>query len=159
MQTKNRILSIVGIILIVIQIAAFIGMSRVYVKLFPAGSDLLRPSYSQRDSGLNVGKSMYAVVAGLDRFRSSFEDLFSSKDNYRPMTSTQMTSAMIRESLGCSDGGGLGLLIYDALLIISYCTVGIAGVVILLIAVNKQNRFERRKPNWESDSIYKKTSQ
>lgn len=109
-----------------------------YVGLFPNMDDLLYPSYTNDDSGLNIKKALFAINAGIDRFQSGFEDLLYSDDEYRIMTSTQIASAIIRESLNCSFGGSLGLTIYDIILTISYCFTGILGAI-LLIASNLVN--------------------
>lgn len=131
---KKRILAITGIIFIVIQVISFVGMSRMYVGLFPDSDDLLYPSYVNYDSALNIKKALFAVNAGIDRFQSGFEDLFYEDDDYRIMTATQMTSAMIRESLNCSSAGSFELTIYDTILTISYCFTGILGAILLVVS-------------------------
>ena len=131
MNSCKKILFILGIILIIIQAVSFIGMSRVYVGLYPDGNDLLFPGQYSNDSGLNIKKVIFAVEAGADRFRSSFGDLISGPDKYRPMTATQVASAMVRESLGCSQDGSVGLVVYDTILFISYSAVGIIGAILL----------------------------
>lgn len=133
---KKRILAVTGIIFILIQVISFVGMSKMYVGLYPDMDDLLYPSYIRDDSGLNIKKALFAINVGIDRFQSGFEDLRYNDDEYRVMTSTQMASAMIRESLNCSSGGSLGLTIYDIILTISYCSTGILGAI-LLIASNR----------------------
>ncbi len=55
-------------------------------------------------------------------------------DEWRTISSTQYASAFVRESLGCSDGGSFGLIVYDFFVLISYCSVGIIGVVLLILA-------------------------
>ena len=126
----KRLLTIIGIILIFIQIVSFIGMSKVYVGLYPDNDDLLYSTYS-RKSDLTIKKALFAVEAGFDRFQSSFIDL-TGNDKYRVLTATQMTSAMVRESLGCSDGGSLGLTLYDAILTVSYLFTGLLGIGLLV---------------------------
>ena len=60
---------------------------------------------------------LFGVEAGIDQFASGVENLFSDKD-YIPVTSTQMTSQMVREDLGDSDfkifGSTIGQIAYDA---------------------------------------------
>lgn len=130
MGTKKP-LTILGVILIIIQIVSFIGMSNVRVGLYPDNDDLAHPSYNIDNSGLNLKKALFAIEAGIDRFKSSFEDLTYGEYTYRVMTSTQMASAMVRESLGCSEGGSIGLAIYDTILTISYLIVGLLGIGIM----------------------------
>lgn len=131
---NKRVLVLIGIILIIAQAVSFWGMSRMFVGLYPDNYDLLYPSFSTESSGLNIKKTLFAVNAGLDRFKSGFADLAYSKDDYRTMTAVQITSAMIRESLNCNSGGSFGLRIYDGMLTISYCLPGILGAILLVVA-------------------------
>lgn len=133
-NNSNLILVVIGIILILVQIINYCGVSRMYTGLFPDNEHLLYPNYSIDESGLNVKKVFFAFEAGLDRFASGFEDLTFPEDEWRTISSTQYTSAFVRESLGCSDGGSFGLIVYDFFVLISYCSVGIIGVVLLILA-------------------------
>lgn len=130
MVDKREKICAIGIILIIIQVIAFIGMSKVQVGLYPDASDL---SYyhSTEDSGLNLKKTLFAIKAGTDRFGSSFKDLKFKKYDYRVMSATQMTSAMIRDSL---QNDRIGLAIYDLILTISYSFVGLVGVGVVAAA-------------------------
>jgi hypothetical protein len=104
-----------------------------YVGLYPDNDDLLYPTYVE-DSDMNLKKAMFAIDAGIDRFKSGFGDLAYGKDDYRIMTAKQMTSAMVRESLNCRYGGSFGLTVYDTILTISYCCTGIIGVILLVVS-------------------------
>lgn len=128
-QTK-AILIVLSLVLIVVQVLGFIGMSRVRVGLYPdSESGLVHISSSKSD--LTIKMVLFAVEAGTDRFASSLEDLTFPDGKYRGLTAEQYASAMIRESLGCSDGGSFGLIVYDTVLTISYCFVGILGFLLL----------------------------
>ena len=131
-NTTKAILLILGFALIFIQILGFIGMSKTDVGLYPSKESFSTPIFSSR-SDLNIKMVFFAVEAGTDRFASSLEDLTNSEDKYRTSTSEQYASAYIREALGCSDGGSFGLIIYDAVLTISYCFVGILGFLLLFV--------------------------
>lgn len=157
MKQGNRALAILGIILIALQIVSFVGISKVYVGLYPDNDDLLYPTYHPNGSELNIKKVMFATTAGIDRFSTSFEDLLSNPDEYRVMTATQMASAMVRESLGCSDGGSIGLVVYDTILTISYCAVGIAGIITLLISSLSMLKAKRKHTHWQDDPTFQKT--
>lgn len=133
-MTSKRILSIIGIFLVIIQIVAFIGKSKVYVGLYPENEDLYLSSPYTFQSELNAKKAFFAVKAGFDRFASSFGDLTYSKYEYRDITEQQYASAMIRESLGNSTG----LLIYDTILTISYCFTGLLGIGFLILASKEE---------------------
>ena len=130
-KTTKTILLILGFALIFVQILGFMGMSRVNVGLYPS-AESLSSTYSSSRSDLNIKKILFAVEAGTDRFASSLEDITFPEDEYRVATAEQYTSAYVRESLGCSDGGSFGLMIYDTVLTISYCFVGILGLCLLL---------------------------
>lgn len=132
MKTK-KLLVILGVILIILQCVSYYGVERMYVGLYPDGFDLLHAQYIKH-SDLNFEKATFAITAGFDRFISGFEDLTYPKDEYRVMTAEQITSAMIRESLGCSSGGSVGLSIYDVILSISFYFTGIIGVVLLIVS-------------------------
>lgn len=158
MQTKKA-LAIIGTVLIVIQLLSFVGMSRMYVGLYPDRYDLLYPTILDSGKSLNAKKLLFAIEAGVDRFKSGFEDLTHSKDEYRVMTATQMTSAMIRESLDCSYGGSTGLTIYDIVLTISYCITGIIGVFLLILGVIAHRKGEQNKPVAEEKVVPKEPEQ
>lgn len=138
-MSEKKVLRIFGVILIVVQIISFLGMSKMYVGLYPDGDDLLYHNYSTVDSGLSIRKALFAIEAGVDRFKSGFENLKYSEDEYRIMTATQMTSAMIRESLDCSTGGSFGLIIYDTILTISFSFTGLLGIGLLIFSSKIKN--------------------
>ncbi len=126
-------LAVIGIVLIAIQIINYFGVARVYTGLFPDNNSLLYPNYAIEKTNINIREILFAFQVGIDRFASGFVDLFI-KDIWRTNSSIQIASAYVRESLGCSDGGSFGLFIYDFLVVLSYCTVGIIGVVLLVLA-------------------------
>ena len=130
-------LAIVGIVLILIQVINYCGVSRMYTGLFPDNEHMLYPQYVS-ESEFNPKMILLAIESGLDRFASGFEDLTYPQDEWRVNTSTQYASANIRESLGCSGGGGFGLFIYDAFILISYCWLGIIGFILLMVAIKKK---------------------
>ena len=132
-MNNKKMLVFLGVVLIVIQLLSYSGMSKMYVGLYPDFDDLLYPTYV-KDSELNAEKAMFAVSAGFDRFVSGFEDITYGDDEYRVMTATQITSAMVRESLNCRSGGSFGLTIYDTILTISYWCVGIIGAILLFVS-------------------------
>lgn len=127
----KKVLLYIGVLLIIIQALSYFGMSRMRVGLFPDAGDLPYPQIINR-SGLNFKMALFAVGAGIDRFNLGFEDLTFAKEDYRVMSATQMASAMIRESLSFSNG--IGLVVYDTILTISYCFPGIAGAALVFIS-------------------------
>lgn len=139
MDNKKSLFIFLGFVLVIIQIVSFIGMSLADIDLYPDNDDLPWSLRIDDISGLNAMKAIFAVEAGIDRFSTSFKDItyffkeLSNGYEYRPMESTQMTSAMIRESLGCSDGGSVGLAVYDTILTLSYSIVGILGIILLIV--------------------------
>ena len=133
-MTNKKVLAMLGIVLVLIQLVSFLGMSRMYVGLYPDRDDLLYPTVIKSEQSLNSEKLLFAIEAGVDRFKSGFGDLTYSEDEYRVMTVTQMTSAMIRESLDCNHGGSTGLTLYDTILTISYWLTGIIGLILLLVS-------------------------
>jgi len=139
MKISKLSLIVVGIVYIIGQLVAFIGMSRMYVGLYPSSDNLMEPIYCE-ESGLNAGTLLFAVTAGIDRFDSSFKDLTFPKDKYRVPTAEQYASAMIRESLGCSRDGSFGLVVYDIVLAISYSLLGIAGAILLFFGTRPSKK-------------------
>ena len=131
---KKKIIAILGIVLVVIQLVSFAGMSKMYVGLYPDSGDLIYPIYRIEESSLNIKKAMFAIEAGFDRFMSSFEDLTYGEYDYRVMTAEQITSVMIRESLNCSSGGSVGLFVYDTILTIAYAFPGILGAILIFVS-------------------------
>ena len=150
-NNSNLILVVIGIILILIQIINYCGVSRMYTGLFPDNEHMLYPNYSISESNLNIKEVFFAFEAGWDRFASGFEDLTFPEDEWRVNTATQIASAYVRESLGCSDGGSFGLIVYDFFVLISYCTVGIIGVVLLILA-GKMGKTKTENPQSSSTS-------
>ncbi len=58
-NNSNLILVVIGIILILVQIINYCGVSRMYIGLFPDNEHLLYPNYSIVESGLNVKKVFF----------------------------------------------------------------------------------------------------
>lgn len=145
MKIKKNILLIIGAILVIAQIISFIGLSHGY-SLYPENMDYSISGYKNQieRSDLNIVKIIVAVQAGYDRFWVSFSDLFSGNEysKYAPGSATQILSADMRESLGCKDGGSFGLVVYDVVLTIFYCFVGISGVVLLIIGTKVKRKIE-----------------
>lgn len=137
-MTKKAILIGLGIILLLVQIASFGGMNKMYVGLYPDGDDLLYPFYNTEESSLNVKMILFAIEAGTDRFKSGFGDHAYGEFDYREMTATQIASAMVRESLGCSDGGGFDLFVYDTILTISFYFTGLLGIGLLFASAKRK---------------------
>lgn len=100
MATKSLkiIFIIIGLLLALLQFINFCGVSRMDTGLFPNNDHLLYPTYSIERTELNVKMVFFAFSAGFDRFGSGFEDLTYPEDEYRVNSSTQITSALIRES-------------------------------------------------------------
>ncbi len=153
MKFNKTILTVIGALLIIVQLLGFIGMARMDVGLYPSRETLFYVGPPSRDSGLNIRMAFFAIKAGMDRFGSSFEDLTFPIDEYRVSSATQYASAMIRESLGCSGSGSFGLYVYDAILTISYCSVGIIGVGLIWAAKIIERREEARNNKWEGDEF------
>lgn len=149
---KNKIIVALGIILIIAQIVSCVGMSKMYVGLYPDNTDLLYPSYSHGDAKLSLGETAFAIQAGIDRFISGFGDLAFSKDTYRNITATQYASAYIRESLGCSGDRSFGLTVYDAVLTISYYFVGILGVTLVVLSTKSKAENHSNKTQKEEEA-------
>ena len=136
---NKKVCAIFGIILILIQAIAFYGMSGEFTGLYPDIEDIWDHSSSYvpplEASNITISKFMFGFTAGIDRFTTSFSDLAYEKYEYRPMSTEQFASAMFRESFGCSDGGSLDLLLYDAALTISYFIVGILGLFFVVLSI------------------------
>ena len=134
-MSQRRSFFILGTILIVVQLLSLIGMLRMDVGLYPDDTDVLSFPYMSLlgSGGLTIRKLLFAVSAGLDRFCTGFQDLFFDRYEYRVMTSTQITSAMIRYSLRW-ELSSFGLILYDIILTISYFLPGIAGIISICIA-------------------------
>lgn len=145
MKNAKKTLVIISVCLFILQVLSFSGMSKVQVGLYPDNDDFLYPRSPSSSSGLNAKMALFAIDAGIDRFISGLEDLSYEKYDYRVMTSTQMASAMIRESLDCSSGGSVGLVVYDTILTISYSFPSIIGGILLFISskVKKQEGEEK----------------
>lgn len=142
MKADRIILIVIGILLIIVQLLGFIGMSRMEVGLYPSSETLSRVEQSSEQSNLNIKMVLFAITAGTDRFVSSFDDLTFQKDEHRVTSVEQYASANLRESLGCSSGGSLGLVVYDTVLTISYYFIGILGVVLLRFGIKGDRKTE-----------------
>ena len=126
---SKKTLIIIGIVLIILQIVSFSGMSKMFIGLYPDYDDLMFGTRSVEPSEFNARMGVFAISAGLERFFVGIEDIFYDEYEYRPLSSTQITSAMIRSSL---DNGSFDLTVYDTILTISYSLTGILGVCLLL---------------------------
>ena len=143
-NSKRKTLAIIGIILIIIQAIAYYGMSGEYIGLYPDFHDILFYSPSSYISveriPINPSSFAFGLQAGLDRFFKSFSDLAYPKTEYRPMTAIQIASYLFRQSFGCDDGGSVDLVLYDTALTVSYFSVGIIGLILIIIAIVKRER-------------------
>lgn len=142
-MTNKKACAIFGIILILIQTIAYFGMSGEFIGLYPDMEDVWDHSSSYvpplDPSKITISKFLFGFTAGIDRFKISFSDLAYEKYDYRPMSAEQFTSALFRESFGCSDGGSIDLALYDTALTVSYFSVGILGLFFLLLASRMRN--------------------
>lgn len=140
---NKKVCAIFGIILILIQAIAYYGMLGEFTGLFPDMEDVWDHSSSYvppLDSGkITISKFLFGFTAGIDRFKTSFSDLIHEKYDYRPMSAEQFTSALFRESFGCSDGGSVDLVLYDAALTVSYFIVGILGVFFVILSIRMRD--------------------
>ena len=138
MKNLNGTLKIIGFILIALQLFSVICVSVADVGLYPDGSALDYVD-EYKPTELNFQMVLYAATAGVDRLACSIEELFAVTDDpyahveNSGLTTSQIASARAREALGCSHGKSVGLVIYDIILTISYCAVGVLGVVLVLI--------------------------
>lgn len=129
----RAILAVFGIFFIILQILAFIGISRSYDSLYSCKTTLF--VYTEtKNTHLTFKQATFAITAGSDRFWSSIQDLQRSEDEYIPPSANHYASMYIREDLGCCAGGSFGLFIYDVILTISFCFSGIIGIALLLCA-------------------------
>ena len=130
---------IFGVILILVQAIAFIGMNRMYVGLYPDLLDTYSPNFFYTRDVNIFSDLMFAVNAGYERFMTSFSDLtFDIENEYRLMSPTQIASAYIRDSLKYEPVPNF-LFMYDTVLTISYCFTGIIGCILLLITPKIKN--------------------
>lgn len=141
--SKRKTLAIIGIILIIIQAIAYYGMSGEYIGLYPDFHDILNYSPSSyipvERISINASSFTFGLQAGFDRFFTSFSDLAYPKTEYRPMTAIQIASYMFRESFGCDDGGSIDLILYDTALSVSYFSVGIIGLILVVLAIKRHD--------------------
>ena len=132
MMKKSSFLMIIGVILIIIQAINWAGVKRMYVGLFP-DKDISLYYSNVAESNLNLKKTVFAFTAGFDRYISGFEDLTFPEDEYRVPTATQYASAIVRESLGCSEPSpDFGLYIYDICVFIGYAFFGLIGLALFI---------------------------
>jgi len=140
---NKKVCAILGLALIIIQAVACFGMSGEFTGLYPDIEDIWDHSSSYvpplEASNITISKFMFGFTAGIDRFTTSFSDLAYEKYEYRPMSTEQFASAMFRESFGCSDGGSLDLILYDAALTISYFIVGILGLFFVVVSTRMRD--------------------
>ena len=157
MKNNKKPLAIMGLILIIVQLLSIIGLSRSHIDLYLDNNDLWYPNYSSIEPGLSVPKIVSAVEAGIDRLDTSFEDLLRKSGEYRTMTAAEITTARVRESLNCSDGGSFGLIVYDIVLTFSYCSIGIVGIILVLLSSPPAIKATNRHEEWQNDSISRRT--
>ncbi len=130
---KKTVLIIIGMILIGLQILSIMGRNKFNTKLFDDSSIFSIPYISLKESGLNFSKWLFGFEAGADKFTTSLSDLFSEEEYWRPGTTDEMTSVMIRESLGSnSDNPSIALFLYDANISIAYWACGVLGIILVV---------------------------
>ena len=140
---NKKVFDNIGIIFILIQAVAFYGMSGEFTGLYPDMEDIWDHSSSYVSppdpAEITIVKFLFGLTAGVDRFTTSFVDLLHDKYEYRPMSSEQITSALLRESFGCYDGGSIDLILYDCALTISYSIAGIIGLFFVILSIKMRD--------------------
>ena len=154
MRKLNGTFTILGIILIVIQVLGIASVSFAKVGLYPRGENVDYVSEVQA-ADLDFQKITCAAVAGIDRLVFSIEEMITTteditkeeadviieqdiwyetedKENFG-LTPIQIQSAHNREDLGCGRGLNISLIIYDIIVTISFCMVGIIGALLVVI--------------------------
>ena len=148
---SSKILCFIGWILIILQIINIYGVCKskeLDVGLFP-NKKIYQYSYHTEPERRNIkiGDAFFAIIAGLDRYKTGFSDAYrelshsieemrhshdSLDDDYylRTHTVIQLTSELIRETLGCNDEYSFSLFVYDTILLLSYGFLGIIGLVL-----------------------------
>lgn len=141
LKSKIHALHIIGVILIIVQVISFIGLSHGY-SLYPKYTPYYHTPVER--SELTFGMILVAAQAGFDRFELGISDLIAGDEsaNYHPGSATQMMSSSIREALGSQEDGSFGLFVYDTILTVFYCVVGIMGFVLMLIGTKIKRKRE-----------------
>lgn len=131
---KKEFLAVIGILLIVLQIVCFIGLANDYDGLYLCKDHTVALFWGTSASDLTLQMAFFAFTYGFESIGSSIQWCFRGAEDFAPLSANQYTSLMIRESLGCCDGGSVGLLIYDVLTTITFLTPAIAGILILILS-------------------------
>lgn len=134
----KTILAVVGVVLVIVQLVSVVSVVNADIGLFPSNDDYYQTSSFVEESNLNLKSAWYGVVAGSDRFLSSFKETYDDR-----VEDPQLVSCLIRESLGCSGDGSFGLIVYDIILFISYSFLGLLGAG-LFIGLFISSRVDKR---------------
>lgn len=130
MVSKKNILTILGAVLIIIQLISILSVSCSVVGLYPEHDHLVQDGYlyDYRPTDFRIEMVPIALSAGFEKFVSSFGEIFAVNDDGNLLSDTQHKSAVNRGALY----HGSGLYIYDLILTISYSIVGIVGLGLLV---------------------------
>lgn len=143
---KKNILTILGAVLIIIQLISILSVSCATAGLYPGHEHLKQDGYlyDYHPTDFKIEVAPIALSAGFERFVSSFGEIFAINDDGKLLSETQHKSAVNRGALY----HGSGLYIYDLILTISYSIVGIVGLGLLVagIIVERRNLNKNQRP-------------
>ena len=149
MFAKRSKLTIIGAIMIIIQLISIISVSFSVAGLYPEHDHLVQDGYlyDYHPTDFRIEMAPIALSAGIEKFVSSFGEIFAVNDDGNLLSDTQHKSAVNRGALY----HGSGLYIYDLILTISYSIVGIVGLGLLVAGIIVERRNLRKSQQLVED--------
>ncbi len=153
MLAKRNKLTIIGAVLIIIQLISILSVSCSVTGLYPGHEHLKQDGYLY-DFSLKDDFEPYmipiAMNAGFEKFVSSFGEIFTVNSSGKILSPVQHRSAVYRSALYYSGKFNdlTGIYKYDLILTVSYSLVGIVGLGLLIagIIVERRNLKKNQRP-------------
>lgn len=149
MVSKKNMLTILGAVLIIIQLISILSVSCATAGLYPGHEHLKQDGYfyDYHPTDFRIEMAPIALSAGFERFIYSFGEIFTVNGSGKLLSETQHESAVNRGALY----HGSGLYIYDLILTISYSIVGIVGLGLLVAGIVVERRNLRKSQQLVED--------
>ena len=150
MFAKRSKLTIIGAIMIIIQLISIISVSFSVAGLYPGHDHLVQDGYYIDYNSADFKPYMIPIAmnAGFEKFISSFGEIFTINGSGKILSAAQFNSAGFRGALmyGTKGGNQAGLFLYDLILTFTYSIVGLTGLGLLIAGILIERKKQKKNP-------------
>lgn len=150
MLANRSKLTIIGAIMIIIQLISIISVSFSVAGLYPGHDHLMQDGYLVDYMPADFEPYMIPIAmnAGFEKFISSFGEIFTINGAGKILSPAQHRSAIFREALNYGSWlrNHYGLVVYDLIVTITYSIVGLAGLGLFIAGIIVERKKQRENP-------------